>query len=225
MTIPIKVPLPSTTGSRLIPVSVIRRAAEETCAPRPIVIAGDVIASPAVRADSLAVSAPAACQQPADDASVPGPGTLLLEKDVRLGDHTEHLEPLPDHGESGDAVFGEHRGNLPQRRVGPDRDHVLAHQFLDLHVHDLLGRPKDPRPGAPPHRERTPTRLAENYGEGAGCTAQAARVTLYLLGHHLDRAARAFGSADPAALAEVESIAYGSPGAPSLITALSGQTP
>ena len=79
MTIPIKVPLPSTTGSRLIPVSVIRRAAEETCAPRPIVIAGDVIASPAVRADSfvgVGARPPASSQPTMRPCRGPGPCSL-----------------------------------------------------------------------------------------------------------------------------------------------------
>ena len=144
-------------------------------------------------------------EQPRDDPAVPRLGPALLEEDVRLRHHPQHHTALADHRQARDAVLDEDRGHLAERRLRPDRDRVPAHELLDLHA----SRPPCPRSidrATPWHIAREPRFACGETTTGGAPPAGAhgrTRPSSDLLGHHLDRAARALGRADPASLAVV----------------------
>ena len=74
-----------------------------------------------------------AFEQPAEQPPVTGDGTALLDQDVGLGNDSDDCPVTVDDRHSGDSALHQQCGNVLQRRVGRNADHVAAHELLDLH--------------------------------------------------------------------------------------------
>src|SRR5690348_3661094 len=58
-------------------------------------------------------------------------GLAFLGEDVGLGDDADDMAFVRDHGRPGDALLGQRGGDLFDRRVFAERDHVARHHLFD----------------------------------------------------------------------------------------------
>jgi hypothetical protein len=65
---------------------------------------------------------------------VAGPDVAFLDEDVGLRDDAENAPEVGDNRDPGDPTLRQDRGDIPDRRLRPDRDDVGRHHVSNAHA-------------------------------------------------------------------------------------------
>ena len=169
VTIPMSAPSASTTGSRLIPSSVIRRAASATLRRALIVTADAVIARPRCARQLLLVHLATTESQATSRRSCgSGPASFATMSASETTPRTSSRSPMTGTPE---MVLQKDRRDVLQSGFGTHSDRIPCHEFPRFPC-DRPPLPEDPPPRSARHRERPPIPLRPTTAFPSACPAR-----------------------------------------------------